>query len=67
VEFVSDVIVDHEYVECTASAIEALVLFRKLNPGHRKKEIEDFIENAVQFLQDIQMADGSWYVHPLVY
>ncbi|KAE8038274.1 hypothetical protein FH972_010800 [Carpinus fangiana] len=61
VEFVSDVIVDHEYVECTASAIEALVLFRKLYPGHRKKEIEDFIENAVQFLQDVQMADGSWY------
>jgi beta-amyrin synthase len=66
IEFISDVIIEYEYVECTASAIEALVLFKKLYPGHRKKEIEDFIENAVQYLQDEQMPDGSWYVPPLV-
>lgn len=49
------------YVECTASAIHALVLFMKLYPGHRKKEIENFIENASKYLEDVQMPDGSWY------
>ncbi|XP_059447364.1 beta-amyrin synthase-like [Corylus avellana] len=60
-EFLSDLVVEHEYVECTASAIQSLVLFKKLYPGHRRKEIENFIKNAAQFLQDTQMPDGSWY------
>jgi beta-amyrin synthase len=61
-EFFKDIVVEHEHLECTASAIQALVLFKKLYPEHRKEEIEDFIKNAVQFIQDIQMPDGSWYV-----
>ncbi|MCH85417.1 beta-amyrin synthase, partial [Trifolium medium] len=60
-EFFADIVVEHEYVECTGSAIQALVLFKKLYPGHRKKEIENFIANAVRFLEDTQTADGSWY------
>ncbi|XP_038711569.1 beta-amyrin synthase-like isoform X1 [Tripterygium wilfordii] len=61
VEFVEDVVIEHEYVECTSSSIQALAMFRKLYPGHRKKEIERFIARASQFVQDIQMPDGSWY------
>ncbi|KAJ6677482.1 TERPENE CYCLASE/MUTASE FAMILY MEMBER, partial [Salix purpurea] len=30
-------------------------------PGHRKKEIETFIARAVEYLEMIQMPDGSWY------
>ncbi|XP_024032006.1 beta-amyrin synthase-like [Morus notabilis] len=60
-EFLADIIVEHEYVECTSSAIQALVLFKKLYPRHRNIEIETFITNAVGFLQDIQMPNGSWY------
>ncbi|KAI5392257.1 hypothetical protein KIW84_076878 [Lathyrus oleraceus] len=60
-EFFADIVVEHEYVECTGSAIQALVLFKKLYPGHRKKEIENFIFNAVRFLEDTQTEDGSWY------
>ncbi|XP_058209721.1 beta-amyrin synthase-like [Rhododendron vialii] len=60
-EFFADIVVEHEYVECTAAAIQAFVLFMKLYPGRRKKEIEAFIANAVHFLEDIQMPDGSWY------
>lgn len=37
------------------------MLFKKLYPGHRKKEIESFISNAVRYLEDVQMPDGSWY------
>ncbi|CBI18402.3 unnamed protein product, partial [Vitis vinifera] len=45
-EFFTDIVIEHEYVECTASAIQALVLFKKLYLGHKKKEIDNFITNA---------------------
>ena len=54
--------VEHEYVECTSSAIQDLVLFKKLYPEHRMKEIEHFITNAIQYIENTQMLDGSWYV-----
>ncbi|WCJ37174.1 Beta-amyrin synthase [Euphorbia peplus] len=60
-EFFADIVIEHEYVECTSSAIHALILFKKLYPGHRKKEIEKFISNAVQYLEDVQTSDGGWY------
>lgn len=59
-EFFADIVVEHEYVECTASAINSLILFKKLYPNHRKKEIENFIANAVRYLEDVQLPDGSW-------
>ncbi|KAK1574953.1 hypothetical protein Q3G72_001296 [Acer saccharum] len=61
VEFLEDVVVEHTYVECTASAIQAFVLFKKLYPDHRKKEIENFITKATKYIEDEQTADGSWY------
>ncbi|KAF6167356.1 hypothetical protein GIB67_043217 [Kingdonia uniflora] len=60
-EFFQDIVIEHEYVECTASTIQALVVFMKLYPGHRKNEIETFIAKAVRYLEDQQMLDGSWY------
>ncbi|KAK4592984.1 hypothetical protein RGQ29_017212 [Quercus rubra] len=60
-EFFEGIVVEHEYVECTASLIQALLLFKKLHPKHRKKEIENSIQKAVQYILDIQMPDGSWY------
>ncbi|KAH9620532.1 hypothetical protein KSS87_008076 [Heliosperma pusillum] len=60
-EFFADIVIEHEYVECTGSAIQALVLFKKLYPGHRKKEIENFIVKASEFLEDTQYPNGSWY------
>ncbi|KAA8528202.1 hypothetical protein F0562_035547 [Nyssa sinensis] len=60
-EFVADIVIEHEYVECTSATIEAMVLFKKLYPGHRKEEIEAFLANAVRYLEDEQMPDGSWY------
>ncbi|PNX76233.1 beta-amyrin synthase, partial [Trifolium pratense] len=60
-EFFEDIVIEHEYVECTGSAIQALVIFKKLYPHHRNKEIENFISNAVQFIEDTQNVDGSWY------
>ncbi|GLT38200.1 hypothetical protein SLA2020_124640 [Shorea laevis] len=60
-EFFENVVIEHEYVECTASTIDVLLLFKKLYPGHRTWDIENFITNAVQYLENIQMPDGSWY------
>ncbi|XP_062008871.1 beta-amyrin synthase-like [Rosa rugosa] len=61
VEFLENVVIEYEYVECTSSSIQALALFRKLYPGHRKKHIDDFITNAACYLEDMQTPDGSWY------
>ncbi|XP_057456793.1 beta-amyrin synthase-like [Lotus japonicus] len=60
-ESYEDIVVEHEYVEITGSAIEALVLFKKLYPEHRKNEIESSIVNAVKFIEDTQTSSGSWY------
>ena len=50
------------YVECTSSAIQALTLFKKLHPEHRRHEIENCIFKAAKFIEDTQAPDGSWFV-----
>jgi squalene cyclase len=49
------------YVECTSAAIQALTLFKKLYPGHRREEIENCIAKAAEFIEKIQASDGSWF------
>ncbi|XP_028768530.1 beta-amyrin synthase-like [Neltuma alba] len=61
IEFLEDIVVEHEAVECTGSAVQALVLFKEMYSTHRKKEIEDFITNAVRYIKEMQTKDGSWY------
>ncbi|CAD5318258.1 unnamed protein product [Arabidopsis thaliana] len=60
-ETFGDIVIDYPYVECTSAAIQALISFRKLYPGHRKKEVDECTEKAVKFIESIQAADGSWY------
>nr|UAK14939.1 oxidosqualene synthase 5 [Iberis amara] len=60
-EFLSNLVVEREYIECTASVIQALVLFKQLYPDHKRKEITRSIEKAVQYIENEQNADGSWY------
>ncbi|CAE6194753.1 unnamed protein product [Arabidopsis arenosa] len=60
VEFVEDTVIEHEYVECTGSAIVALTQFSKQFPEFRKKEVERFITKGVKYIEDLQMKDGSW-------
>ncbi|CAD5327996.1 unnamed protein product [Arabidopsis thaliana] len=61
VEFIEDAVVEHEYVECTGSAIVALAQFNKQFPGYKKEEVERFITKGVKYIEDLQMVDGSWY------
>ncbi|PSS20732.1 Lupeol synthase [Actinidia chinensis var. chinensis] len=60
-EFFEDVVIEREYVECTSSAIQGLVLFKRLHPGHRIKEIDRCIERAINYIEETQNPDGSWY------
>ncbi|MCD7455484.1 hypothetical protein HAX54_028326 [Datura stramonium] len=48
------------YVECTSSAIQALALFKKLHPGHRRKEIDAAITKGLHYIENTQNPDGSW-------
>ncbi|CAA3029551.1 lupeol synthase-like [Olea europaea subsp. europaea] len=59
-EFFEDVLIERDYVECTSSAVQALKLFKKLHPGHRRKEIESCISKAIQYIEATQNPDGSW-------
>ncbi|XP_060676509.1 taraxerol synthase-like [Ziziphus jujuba] len=61
VDFLEDLVIGYEYLECTSSSLQALVLFKKLFPGHRTKEIDNFITKAAKYIEDKQMPDGSWY------
>lgn len=44
----------------TSSIIQALLLFKRLHPGHREKEIETAVSKAIHFLEGKQWPDGSW-------
>ncbi|KAK8293995.1 hypothetical protein V6Z12_D06G225400 [Gossypium hirsutum] len=60
IEFLEDLTIEYEHVECTSSSIQALAIFKKLYPGHRKIEIENCIRKAAKFIEDVQYPDGSW-------
>ncbi|KAJ6925510.1 lupeol synthase isoform X4 [Populus alba x Populus x berolinensis] len=55
------VMVETEYVDCTASVIQALASFSHLHPEYRGKEIEMSVAKAAHYVENAQMADGSWY------
>ncbi|XP_034607262.1 cycloartenol synthase isoform X3 [Setaria viridis] len=55
------IMIDYPYVECTSSCLQALVLFRKLYPAYRRKEVDNCIKESVSFIENIQRSDGSWY------
>ncbi|WZZ54102.1 hypothetical protein YC2023_054209 [Brassica napus] len=61
VEFVEESTVEHESLECTGSAIVALMQFMKQFSDHRREEIEGFVTKGVKYIEDLQMPNGSWY------
>nr|B9X0J1.1 RecName: Full=Baccharis oxide synthase; Short=StrBOS [Stevia rebaudiana]BAH23676.1 baccharis oxide synthase [Stevia rebaudiana] len=60
-ELFEDIVLEHDSVECTATGMQALVIFKKLYPKHRREEIEKFLKDACGYLEKVQMQDGSWY------
>ncbi|KAI3960610.1 hypothetical protein MKX01_003784 [Papaver californicum] len=63
-ECFEDIVVEHEYVECTAAIVHALVLFGKVHPGYREKEIDNAITKAVHFIENSRSTNlhryGNW-------
>ncbi|KAM7519436.1 hypothetical protein LguiB_018398 [Lonicera macranthoides] len=60
-ELFRNAFVEHEYVECASSIVQALVLFQHLYPEYRNKEIKTSLARAIQFIENTQGPDGSWY------
>nr|GME02465.1 dammarenediol II synthase-like [Ipomoea batatas] len=60
-EFFADIVVEKEHVEPTGCIISALAAFKSQYPNYRPKEIDISISKAVQYLENEQQADGSWY------
>ncbi|WJX39159.1 Cycloartenol synthase 2, variant 2 [Trifolium repens] len=60
-EMFEDITIDYQYVECTSAAIQGLALFTQQYPHHRRTEIEICITKAADYIESIQLADGSWY------
>ncbi|CBI30898.3 unnamed protein product, partial [Vitis vinifera] len=61
-ELFTNIVTEHEYVECTSSPIQTLLLFKKLYPNHRRKEVNNFIEKATHYVENVQRPDGSCMV-----
>jgi len=55
------IMVEYDYPECTTSCVTAVHLFSKAYPDYRRKDIEIFMERAVEWIRTNQRADGSWY------
>ncbi|KAM0855790.1 hypothetical protein ACQ4PT_049564 [Festuca glaucescens] len=60
-ESFQNIVIDHPSAECTASVLDALILFKELYPMYHNKEIEQCTESAVKFILSKQRDDGSWY------
>ncbi|XP_020408406.1 achilleol B synthase isoform X3 [Zea mays] len=56
-----NIVVDHPSVECTSSAIQALVMFREMYPRYRDQEIKKCIKGASKFIESKQQKDGTWF------
>ncbi|KAK7363944.1 hypothetical protein VNO80_12222 [Phaseolus coccineus] len=60
-ETFEDIMIDYQCVECTSSTIQGLALFTQRYPTYRRKEIETCIAKAANYIESVQLADGSWY------
>jgi len=56
-----NIMIDYSYVECSSSAMQALVDFRRQFPEHRAAEIIVSVERGARFIEAMQRDDGSWY------
>ncbi|KAF4391215.1 hypothetical protein G4B88_016525, partial [Cannabis sativa] len=66
IEFLADTVVERDYVECSSSAIQSLVLFRKLYPTHRRDELDKCISKGESYILNSQNSDvcytyGTWF------
>lgn len=60
-EMFGNCMVEHSYVECTASALDALARFSRAFPGHKlTKTIIAAMAAGERFIRRVQQSDGAW-------
>ena len=59
-ESFGNVMVEHDYTECTSSAITALFMFQKQDSTYRANEVKSAIDRGMQFIRRSQRPNGSW-------
>ncbi|KAG7254709.1 hypothetical protein CRUP_031744 [Coryphaenoides rupestris] len=59
-EFMSAVMADLPFVECTSSVMQGLKLFQRIYPEHRAQEIGSTLRGGLDFCRRQQRDDGSW-------
>nr|GME02466.1 dammarenediol II synthase-like [Ipomoea batatas] len=60
-EVFADIVVEGEQVETTGTIVSGLSVFKHHYPDYRAKEIAMSIAKAVEYLENQQKPDGSWY------
>lgn len=58
---VANVMVEHDYPECTTSVLTALVHFRQRYPHYKVAEIEQCTLRGIRYLHRSQHPNGGWY------
>ncbi|CAG8839057.1 25042_t:CDS:2, partial [Cetraspora pellucida] len=56
-----NVMVEHNYPECTSSVLNALHTFQKRYPDYRTAKINQVSKKAIQYLHNSQYDHGGWY------
>lgn len=56
-----NIMIEHNYVECSSAVMQGLQKFNQTFPDHRKHEINGAIKKGLQFIKSNQCQDGSWY------
>ncbi|XP_005997729.2 lanosterol synthase [Latimeria chalumnae] len=59
-EVFGDIMIDYTYVECTSAVIQALKHFQDKFPNHRAREIEETLQEGLEYCTSVQRSDGSW-------
>ena len=55
-----DIMIDHSYVECTASIVQAFMKIKSARPHLYTKEMDTAILRGYEYLLKSQHPDGSW-------
>eukprot|EP01138_Halocafeteria_seosinensis_P012422 gb/GECG01012693.1/.p1 GENE.gb/GECG01012693.1/~~gb/GECG01012693.1/.p1 ORF type:complete len:840 (+),score=88.00 gb/GECG01012693.1/:1-2520(+) len=60
-EVFGDIMIDYTYVELTSACVTALNMFRTRSPHYRRREVDEAIQQGIDFVKAQQREDGGFY------